>query len=163
MSAVPHLKGEQAVEIAATLREGFEQIWDMAVRLPRERRLPVAAWDFAPPWDGVVAWIGGAWTGNVTILFSAGLNELVTKQMLTEHTSDISRELIQDATRELVNMVAGVLKSRIPGHCALSIPGNFTISTAEQIKDGFTPVATFTYMVGVHLVQVTASELAQSE
>lgn len=86
-------------------------------------------------WVAGVVWIGGCWTGSVTLAFPRAFARMLTGQLLDTPPELVEEEQLMDAVRELANMSAGNFKSVLPGACGLATPGFFPVSLRHALAD----------------------------
>lgn len=119
----------------------FRRVWDTSVCLPIEECTQPFPEIGPEEWYGAVAWIGGAWTGNVRVIMCPKLAENLTRALLGQTIHPLpptfTLDEIQDSLRELANMIAGNLKASLPGKCGLATPGNFFVRSLTEVDDEF--------------------------
>ncbi len=103
----------------------FHRVWETAIGLPLSPSLAEPPPSVAGSWIASVVWLGGQWTGCVTIAAPSSLARHLTARMLDLRDQDVSEDQYIDAMKELANMSAGNLKSVLPGPCGLATPGHY--------------------------------------
>lgn len=72
--------------------------------------------------------IAGAWSGNVSLAFSADLARNAACRMLKLADDEVTATDEQEVAAELANMIGGNLKSLLPSPSQLSLPSIGTIA-----------------------------------
>jgi Chemotaxis phosphatase CheX len=154
-----------SARVAEEFDSAFSRVWETSIGLPIRERPDItpdhAPYSAGPAWFGSVAWIGGSWTGNVTLAVEPAIASAISKAMLGG--AQPSEAEITDALREVANMVAGNVKSTIPGICGLATPGSFRILTgkSDPVQD-VTPLVV-RWMESEHgLIRVSLGEMREA-
>jgi len=123
----------------------FLRVWDTSVGYPLTCEDLGTQFDMSTGWIAGVVWMGGSWTGSVTLVMPKLLARRMTATLLDERLETISDDQIEDALRELTNMSAGNLKSALPGQMGLSTPGIFEVSKLSDLVNEFATVISLCY------------------
>lgn len=139
--------------------EAFLRVWDASIGIPLEPNSDSTHVEMNKDWIAAVVWLGGEWTGNVTISLSKKFARQIAARMLECDLDDVSDEDYKDAVKELANMSAGNLKSVLPGPCGLATPGCFEGDAPHNSIPEFTTVITLSYLCESAPVIVTLEGL----
>lgn len=113
----------------------FSMVWDSQICL---RLSPSVSADRQQgTWLAGVVWLGGSWTGSVTIAMPEEFAHTVTARALDVPLAGVSSHYTRDYIKELANMCAGNLKSSLPGESGLAIPGCFELRGPESADETF--------------------------
>ena len=129
--------------------EAFHRVWDTTVDIPlvnleiRPEEVEIKTED---NWLAGVVWMGGSWTGCVTIAMPQSLLQVAFEAVLKERDNiPPSKENLIDLVRELTNMTAGNLKSILPGTAGLATPGCFEVTKIEDLDNKFCNLISLCY------------------
>ncbi len=137
-------------EIEALLRKEFTaaflKVWDTAIGIPLAANCDARPTAHGDRWISGVVWLGGDWTGSVTLALPRQLARKVTGIMLEMDPAEVQDNQYRDAVRELTNMSAGNLKSALPASSGLATPGCFEMEDLSELYDPFEKVVTLSYL-----------------
>lgn len=121
----------------------FTRIWETQVGLHAQ------SCDFSSEleakWLAGVVWLGGQWTGSVTLAIPEALAQLITSRALDIPEEELLPNQARDYVRELANMCAGNLKSALPGPSGLATPGCFSIRRLGELPNDFPVILALHY------------------
>jgi CheY-specific phosphatase CheX len=155
----------ESEQVAQEFLSAFYRVWETSIGLPIQDagegppdRAPIAA---SPAWFGSVAWIGGSWTGNVTLSVEPAMATAIARALVPG--GEPSEPEINDALREVANMVAGNVKATLAGICGLATPGSFRVTTARSGPfEDFVPLVVRWMEGDQGLLRISLSEIGET-
>lgn len=123
----------------------FQRVWETMIGLPCGVATDQDPRAVEESWVAAVVWIGGSWTGSVTLAFPLSFARTLAAQMLETDVGDITDAQYRDVIRELANMSAGNLKSALPGPCGLATPGFFCVRSLAGLENDLPSVFSLFY------------------
>jgi len=126
-------------------KSAFLRVWDTSVGFQLNEESLEKQLDISTGWIAGIVWMGGSWTGSVTLAMPIRLARRISAALLEEHIYTINDDQIEDAVKELTNMCAGNLKSALPGQAGLGTPGFFEVNKISDLANDFTRVVTLRY------------------
>lgn len=126
---IEHLSPERMRE---EFNDAFHRVWDTTVGLPLVPQSNTCELEISDDWIGGVVWLGGKWTGSVTVVSPRKLMKTVAARLMNEPEENVDDEQYKDTIKELTNMFAGNLKSVLPGPCGLATPGCFETTAFDE-------------------------------
>lgn len=128
------------------ISEAFLRVWETSVGLPLKESSTASGAESIDEWIAGVVWLGGQWTGCVTLVVPKKFARSIAAMMLDVDPTIITIDQYTDAVRELTNMSAGNLKSVLPGACGLATPGCFAVKDPhDDHAPEFSTIASLTY------------------